>query len=102
MALDMGAYISFTGVLTFPGAPDVRAAAKIVPIDRLMVETDSPFLAPQPVRGEWPNEPRFVVHVAEALAQARGEDPIQLNEQLDENAVRFFGEMLRQPRMTAR
>ena len=101
MALDIGAYISFTGVLTFPGAPDVRAAAKIVPIDRLMVETDSPFLAPQPVRGEWPNEPRFVLHVAEALAQVRGEDPIQLNEQLDENAVRFFGEMLRQPRMPA-
>ncbi len=101
MALDLGAFISFTGVLTFPGAPEVRAAAKIVPIDRLMVETDSPFLAPQPVRGAWPNEPRYVVHVAAALAETRGDNPNTLNDQLDENAARFFGELLRQPRMVA-
>lgn len=101
IALDFGAFISFTGVLTFPGAPEVRAAAKLVPLHRLMVETDSPFLAPQPVRGAWPNEPRHVVHVAAALAEARGDDPEKLNEQLDENAARFFGESLRQPRMAS-
>ncbi len=99
--LDFGAMISFTGVLTFPGAPEVRAAAKIVPADRVMVETDSPFLAPQPVRGAWPNEPKHVVHVAAALAVARGADPHALNEQLDENAAQFFGEQLRAPRMDA-
>ncbi len=97
--LNFGAYISFTGVLTFPGAPEVRSAAKLVPADRMMVETDSPFLAPQPVRGVWPNEPKHVVHVAAALAVARGEDPIALNEQLDENAARFFGDAIRRPRM---
>lgn len=99
MVLDLGAFVSFTGVLTFPGAPEVRAAAKLVPIDRVMVETDSPFLSPQPVRGVKPNEPRFVVHVAAALAVARGGDPAALNAQLDENAVRFFGAALRQPRL---
>lgn len=101
MALDLGAFISFTGVLTFPNAADVRAAAKIIPSDRIMVETDSPFLAPQAVRGAWPNEPKHVVHVAAALAQIRGENPVTMEAQLDENAEQFFGECLRQPKMSA-
>ncbi|MSR44821.1 MAG: TatD family deoxyribonuclease [Phycisphaerales bacterium] len=99
MALDLGAYVSFTGVVTFPGAHDVRAAAKLVPIDRIMVETDSPFLSPQPVRGAKPNEPKHVVHVAAELAIVRGEEPRRFNDQLDANAVRFFGDALRVPRM---
>ncbi len=99
LALDLGAMISFTGVLTFPNAREVRAAAALVPRDRLMIETDAPFLSPQPVRGAHPNEPKHVVHVAAALASARGEDPIELNEQLDRNAVAFFGDALRDSRM---
>lgn len=95
MALDFGASISFTGVLTFPGAAELRVAAARIPIDRLMIETDSPFLSPQPVRGLRPNEPKHVVHIAAALALARRANLEQLNAQLDANAVRFFGESLR-------
>lgn len=89
--LDFGAHVSFTGVLTFPGAPEVRDAARMVPLDRIMVETDSPFLSPQPVRRVSPNEPKHVVHVASALAQLRGLDCMQMELQLDANARRFFG-----------
>ncbi|MSR70040.1 MAG: TatD family deoxyribonuclease [Phycisphaerales bacterium] len=100
MALDLGASISFTGVLTFPGARELRAAAQLVPVDRLMIETDSPFLSPQPVRGSRPNEPKHIVYIAAALALARRANLAALNEQLDMNAVRFFGEALRAPTMT--
>lgn len=91
MVLDFGAWISFTGVVTYPSAREVREAAKLVPTDRMMVETDAPFLSPQPVRGQWPNEPRHVVHVAHALAELRGVDPHELERALDTNAERFFG-----------
>lgn len=97
--LDLGAYVSFTGVLTFPKAPELREAAKLVPVDRLMIETDAPFLSPQPVRGVHPNEPKHVVHVAAALALCRRANLAQLNAQLDMNAARFFGEALRSPTM---
>ncbi len=91
LVLDFGAWISFTGVVTYPSARDLREAATLVPIDRMMVETDAPFLSPQPVRGHWPNEPRHVVHVAQALAALRGMDPHELASALDANAERFFG-----------
>ncbi|MSR28658.1 MAG: TatD family deoxyribonuclease [Phycisphaerales bacterium] len=94
MALDLGAHISFTGVLTYSNAPEVRRAAALVPLDRVMVETDAPFLSPVPERGTWPNEPRFVVHVAHALAQVHDMKYEALEEQLDRNAVRFFGPAL--------
>jgi len=71
--LDMGFYVSFSGILTFRNAPDVREAACKVPRDRLLVETDSPFLAPVPHRGKQ-NEPAFVVDTARLLAEARGAD----------------------------
>jgi TatD DNase family protein len=89
--LDFGAWISFTGVVTFKNATEVAAAARLVPADRLMVETDAPFLSPEPVRNERPNEPKHVVHVARRLAELRGADYDDLERQLDANAERFFG-----------
>jgi TatD DNase family protein len=70
-ALDRGAYLSFSGIVTFPKAPEVREAAAVCPDDRLLVETDSPFLAPVPHRGRR-NRPAWVVHVGERLAEVRG------------------------------
>jgi TatD DNase family protein len=89
--LDFGAWISFTGVVTFQNAREVAEAAKIVPADRILVETDSPFLTPEPVRKVRPNEPKFVVHIAQHLAKIRGVDPLEFEQQLDANAERFFG-----------
>jgi TatD DNase family protein len=89
--LDFGAWISFTGVVTFQNAPEVAAAARLVPADRIMVETDSPFLTPEPVRKLRPNEPRHVVHIAHRLAELRGVDPRDFEAQLDANTKRFFG-----------
>lgn len=89
--LDFGAWISFTGVVTFRNAPEVGEAAKLVPADRMMVETDAPFLSPEPVRTVRPNEPRYVVHIANHIAKLRGVDPGEFERQLDSNAQRFFG-----------
>ena len=73
-ALDLGFHLSFGGVLTFPKAEGLREAAKITPEDRLLVETDCPYLAPVPYRGTR-NEPAFVVETARRLAQVRGVTP---------------------------
>ncbi len=89
--LDFGAWISFTGVVTFKNARDVADAAKVVPADRIMVETDSPYLSPEPVRKVFPNEPKHVVHIARFLAGLRDADPDEFEHQLDANARRFFG-----------
>jgi TatD DNase family protein len=89
-ALERRCYVSFAGNLTYKNAYDLRAAARAVPRDRLLVETDSPYLAPQPVRGK-PNEPANVVHTLEALAAARGEDAADLAAQVDANATAAFG-----------
>jgi TatD DNase family protein len=70
-ALEMGFYISFSGIVTFKNAQDLRDVAKNVPADRLLIETDSPYLAPAPHRGKT-NEPSFVPHVAACLAEVRG------------------------------
>ncbi len=70
-SLDLGFFVSFSGVITFPNAGKTRDAAKCVPLDRTLVETDCPFLAPQAERGKR-NEPAFVVHAAEALAKVHG------------------------------
>jgi len=90
LILDFGAWISFTGVLTFKNAQAVRDAAKLAPLDRVMVETDAPFLAPEPMRKTFPNEPMFVGLVAERLAQIHGLDPATMEATLDANAERFF------------
>lgn len=69
-ALDIGAYLSFSGIVTFKGAPEVQAAAALCPLDRMLVETDSPYLAPAPHRGK-PNRPAWVAHVGEHIAGLR-------------------------------
>jgi TatD DNase family protein len=85
-----GWVFSFAGNVTYPKAPELREAAKRIPADRLLVETDSPYLAPQPVRGKR-NEPRYVVETAKAVAQERGESYEELERRVDENAARVFG-----------
>ncbi len=68
--LDLGAVLSFSGIVSFPSATDLHAAAELCPLDRLLVETDSPYLSPVPHRGK-PNQPAWVVDVAAALAQVK-------------------------------
>jgi TatD DNase family protein len=89
-ALERGWYVSFAGNATFPKAVDLRLAATQVPAERILAETDAPYLAPQPVRGKR-NEPAYVVHTVAALAQARGEDADELAAQIDRNATECFG-----------
>jgi TatD DNase family protein len=89
-AAERGWYCSFAGNLTYPKAEDLREAAALVPTDRLLVETDSPFLAPQPVRGK-PNQPANVVATAERLAEVRGVPYEELERTVEANAERVFG-----------
>jgi TatD DNase family protein len=89
-ALERGWYVSFAGNATFPKAVDLRLAATQVPAERILAETDSPYLAPQPVRGK-PNEPAHVMHTLAALARARGEQPAELERQIERNADQCFG-----------
>ena len=88
-ALEHGWYVSFAGNVTYPKADDLRAAAAQIPADRILVETDSPYLAPQPVRGR-PNEPAFVKHTVAALAATRHEHADRLAAQIDANATAAF------------
>lgn len=90
VALERGYYVSFAGNATYPKAPELREAATAVPSDRILVETDSPYLAPQPVRGK-PNEPAHAVHTIAALAEARGEAPVVLAALTHDNAAAAFG-----------
>jgi TatD DNase family protein len=89
-ALERGYYVSFAGNVTYKNASELRVAATQVRADRLLTETDSPYLAPQPLRGR-PNEPANVVHVLEALAAARHVVPEELAAQIDANAQLVFG-----------
>jgi TatD DNase family protein len=89
-ALERGWYVSFAGNATFPKAVDLRLAAHEVPANRILAETDAPYLAPQPVRGKR-NEPAYVMHTLAALAEARNDDPKTLEEQIDRNASECFG-----------
>ncbi|MEO0716488.1 MAG: TatD family hydrolase [Planctomycetota bacterium] len=89
--LDFGAMVSFTGVVTYRNAPEVREAAKLVPIDRIMVETDAPYLSPEPMRGTRPCEPAFVAHTARFLAELRGEAWDEFHAAINANTARFFG-----------
>ena len=88
-ALDLGFFISFSGIVTFKSAEDLRAVAKQVPRDRILVETDSPYLAPIPHRGKT-NEPAFVRHVATFLADLRGEEADAFAEQTSRNFFELF------------
>lgn len=88
-ALDLGFYLSFAGNLTYPKAQGIRDAAAFAPADRILVETDAPFLAPIPLRGQR-NEPAFVAHTAAALAELRGISPEELAALTTENFHRLF------------
>ncbi len=88
--LDMGFYLAFGGVATFPKAGEVREAARVTPADKLLLETDAPYLAPIPFRGKR-NEPSYVAHTARAVALARGEDGEQLAAFTTANFARLFG-----------
>lgn len=88
-ALERGWYVSFAGNVTYPKARELRWAAARVPAERLLVETDSPYLAPQPVRGQR-NEPAHVMHTLATLAEARGEDPATLGARIEANAAKLF------------
>jgi TatD DNase family protein len=89
-ALDLGAYVSFSGIVSFKNADDVRAAAACVPLDRMLVETDAPYLAPVPHRGR-PNRPAWVVDVGAALAAAVGIPTAELAAATRDNATAVFG-----------
>ncbi len=88
-ALERRYYVSFAGNVTYPKADELRAAAARVPVDRLLAETDSPYLAPQPVRGR-PNEPMHVRHTVAALADVRGMRIEELEARIDDNADAAF------------
>lgn len=89
--LDFGAMMSFTGVVTYQNAKELREAAKLVPSERFMVETDAPFLSPHPHRGKRPCRPAWTRHVLEGLAALRGESFEALHERVNENTRKFFG-----------
>jgi TatD DNase family protein len=89
--LDRGYYLSFTGVVTFKNAESTREAVKVVPLDRLMVETDAPYMSPEPVRRQKPNEPALMVHTAKLLADLKGVSLDDLAQAITRNAVEFFG-----------
>jgi len=91
MVLDFGASISFTGVVTYSNAKEVAQAAKLVPADRIMVETDAPFLSPDPKRGKRPCMPGYARYTAEFLAMLRGVPFAEFHQQIDDNTERFFG-----------
>lgn len=88
--LDFGACVGFTGIVTFKSAGDVAEASDRVPLERLFIETDAPFLTPEPHRKVRPNEPRYVPHVAEFLAARRGMPIADFTAAVDANAERFF------------
>jgi TatD DNase family protein len=90
-ALDIGFYLSYAGILTFPKAGELREAARITPLDRLLSETDAPYLAPVPYRGKR-NEPAYVARVVETLAELHVLPPADMAARIDQNFVRLFGE----------
>lgn len=89
-AVERGWFCSFSGIVTFPSADELRAAAEVVPDELLLVETDAPYLAPQPVRGK-PNEPAHVVATAREVAAVRGVSYEELEQVVEANGRRLFG-----------
>lgn len=90
LAMDLNFYISFSGVVTFKNALEVQEVAKRIPLDKMLVETDSPYLAPYPYRGQ-PNEPAYVVLVADCIAKLRGTTLDVIAENTTQNFWRLFG-----------
>ncbi len=87
--LELGYYLSFSGIVTFNAADALRQVAREIPLERLLIETDSPYLAPVPLRGH-PNEPAYVIHVANCLARQRNLDPAALIRRTTANALHLF------------
>jgi len=87
--LDLGAALSFSGIVTFKGAPEVQAAARLCPLDRMLIETDSPYLAPLPHRGK-PNRPAWVAHVGQFIADLRDVPASAIADATTANARRIF------------
>lgn len=94
VGVELGGYVSFSGILTFPKSEELRAIAKTVPMDRLLVETDAPYLAPKRWRGKR-NEPSYVVNTAEVLAECKGVSYEEIARITTENAFRVFSNMPR-------
>lgn len=90
--LELGLYISFAGMVTYKNADDLRAVARTIPPDRLLVETDCPYLTPHPLRGQRPNKPSLVVHTLARLAELRGVSAAELAQQTTRNAQTLFGD----------
>src|SRR5665213_684952 len=99
-AIDLGLTISFTGILTFKKTEELRAIAKDLPADRILVETDAPYLAPGKFRGER-CEPAYVVETAQVLAEVRGVPPEEIARQTTENFFRLFSKVPRPPAVAA-
>ena len=93
-AIELGHYVSFTGILTFKRSEDLRAIAAALPADRVLVETDAPYLAPLPYRGKR-NEPAYVVETAKVLAETRGVSTDEITRQTTENFFRLFSKVPR-------
>ena len=94
LALDLGFYISFSGIVTFKNAQSIQEAAQYVPLDRMLVETDAPFLAPVPKRGK-PNEPAYVRHTAEFVARLRGDSLENIAATTTDNFFKLFDKIPR-------
>jgi TatD DNase family protein len=88
-ALSLGFYISFSGIVTFKNAKQLKQVARSIPLNRILVETDSPYLAPVPYRGK-PNEPAYVRHVANEIALLREMDVLEIEQATTQNFCRLF------------
>ena len=88
--LALGMYISFAGMVTFKKSDDLRAVAATIPNDRLLIETDAPYLSPHPLRSKRPNEPSYLIHTAACLADVKGISPEELGKITTENAKHVF------------
>ncbi len=100
-ALDMGGYVAFSGIITFKKAQDVCAIAQETPIERIIIETDCPYLAPVPMRGRR-NEPAYLVHVAQKLAEIKGISTEEVARITTENFFRLFPQAIRNDEILAR
>ena len=94
VGVELGGYVSFSGILTFPKSEELREIAKTVPLERMLVETDAPYLAPKPFRGKR-NEPAYVAHTAAVLAETVGISAEEIARITTENAFRIFSKMPR-------
>ncbi|MCA1493932.1 TatD family hydrolase [Sinorhizobium alkalisoli] len=94
IGIELGGYVSFSGILTFPKSQELRDIAKTLPRNRMIVETDAPYLAPKPFRGKR-NEPAYVAHTADVLAETIGVSRAEIEDITTENALRIFSKMPR-------